>query len=85
MKKKVLLIALILVFALGLTGCAPLPEEEPTKGTLELPAPSGSIIYYYDEVHQVGIWVYNGLSEGGVTALPARDIQYPSRPWELER
>lgn len=84
MKKKVLLISLVLVFVLALIGCAPMEEEPPPTEVPEEPL-IGSVIYYYDEVHQVGIWVYYTYRGGGITALPARDIQYPTRPWELER
>ena len=77
-----------------LTSCVPeqgypreLPQEVDSISEVEvqLGAYSEYITYYYDEAHEVCIWVYRGFGKGGITVLPASEVKNPESPMEFAK
>jgi len=72
---------LILVTLLLFTACYS-PETASTN--ISTSPIFGKVIYIYDKQHEVCIWVYSGYNQGGITVLPASEVNNPSKPMKLE-
>ena len=79
--KKLITVTLILLVLLS--GCSRQGNVTLQEGVI---SPKGMhngavLSYYYDEVHEVGIWLY---SQGGISAaiavLPAGQFAHPEKP-----
>lgn len=78
--KKILWIFLMVVLLVSTLGCGAEIEEEINFGEVEIGLgavanyKSGTIRYYYDETHNVGIWIFYGYREGAIAVLPGDQI-----------
>lgn len=81
MKKIISIVVLVIVAALlVVSSCTPIGERvEPDIVTLN----GGYFYYYYDEVHDVSIWVWTVPRGGGIAVLPGEDVSNPFEPMRL--
>lgn len=70
---KYLMVVFFLIGAI-LVSCAP---QVPTGISDE---PTGAFSYYYDEAHDVSIWIWQGYRKGGIAVLPGKEVQNPYEP-----
>ena len=78
MKKLLLVVVLLMVLA---GGCSPAPvSADIIKGTFY-----GRFSYYYDEAHDVSIWVWSHPYGGGISVLPAEQVKNPDAPMKLRK
>ena len=80
--RRLLTVALLLVI-LGLSAwavsCTKLPVYAPSPSFLN----STQIQYFYDETHDVSIWLISYGSGRAITVLPGSQVESPQRPAEI--
>ena len=74
---KILLIAVIVLVALLMGGCATSPLVVEGGSTI------GDWTVYYDETHQVYIFLYQDGYQAGISVIDARNIANPDEPMRL--
>jgi len=80
---KGLAVPLVLALLLA-TGCGSLTsdtleqleEELPPRAEVKLES-SDRVVYYFDKIHQVGIWIFYGYKRGGLAVLPRDQFANP--------
>ena len=75
MKKLLLLVVLLMVLA---GGCI---KDVDASGSNSY----GRFYYYYDEAHDVSIWIWSHPYGGGISVLPARQVYDPDVPMKLRK
>jgi len=80
MKRYVIVVVLVLLIIL--TGCAAQSDVTLSNGVISPKGvPSGArVSYYFDEVHQVGIWLFACNDSSNIAVLPANQFTNPEKP-----
>lgn len=80
MKRAIYLILLLILLSAMLVGCwTPEGTTMMKEATVKW-----SIIYYYDEVHEVCIWKVGSAFSDDIFILPASQVKNPELPIERE-
>lgn len=80
--KKVLATVALMVLLLGIIGCAAQSDRTIEEGVISPKGvPTGArVSYYFDEVHQVGIWLFACSDSSNIAVLPVSQFVNPEKP-----